>query len=392
MGERHMTTVQGTGATHTRATGSFVIPCFREEATVARTLHALDELAKQKATFDWEIIVVNDGSDDDTLGEATRAAQEMSAPVRILSHRRNAGLGAGMRTGIQASRGDVVLAVDCDLSYSIEDIGRLIDTWAKTHPHVVIASPYMEGGASVKVPKPLAVRSQAANKFLNFTSYHDVKTLTGMVRAYDGPFIRAMSLKAEGPDIMVEIIYKAQILRARIVEIPATLSWAGLEQRVSRSALTSTTSRMTTYRQLINGYLWRPFWVPLIPALLFGLVGIILTFTGHLGWNGLALACAVLFPVLLVLSLMSLQAKRYFEELYNLGFGLRAVQPVEPIRTPSVEILLDGQNRPASPIGDQQVDARYASHYDGALRHRDEASAPEPADEVSFNTASTPKD
>ena len=75
----------------------------------------------------------------------------------------------------------------------------------------MIASPYMEGGASVKVPRPLAVRSQAANKFLNFTSYHDVKTLTGMVRAYDGPFIRSLSLKAEGPDVMVEIIYKAQI-------------------------------------------------------------------------------------------------------------------------------------------------------------------------------------
>ncbi|MEL4505627.1 glycosyltransferase family 2 protein [Luteococcus sp. H138] len=339
-----MTPVQGTGATtHPRPTGSFIIPAFREETTVARTLRAIDELAQAKNAIDWEIIVVNDGSDDDTLGEAARAAQTLSTPARVLSHRRNAGLGAGMRTGIQASHGDVVVAVDCDLSYSIDDIGRLVDTWLETRPHVVIASPYMEGGQSVQVPKPLAVRSQAANKFLNFTAYHDVKTLTGMVRAYDGPFIRSLSLKAEGPDVMVEIIYKAQILRARIVEIPATLSWAGLEQRVSRSALTSTTSRLTTYRQLINGYLWRPFWVPLIPALVFGLVAVVLTLAGKLGWQGLTIALAILSTQLMVAALMSLQSKRYFEELYNLGFSLRAVHDVEPIRTPTVEIVPDHQ-------------------------------------------------
>lgn len=358
-----MTSTHGTGkpAAPKGQRGSFIVPAYKEQDTIARTLAALDALAMSKTDFDWEIIVVNDGSPDDTLAEATRAAQQLHTPVRILSHRKNAGLGAGMRTGIASSNGDVVLAVDCDLSYSIEDIGRLIDTWSQTHPHIVIASPYMEGGQSVQVPRPLAVRSQAANKFLNFTSYHDVKTLTGMVRAYDGPFIRSISLKAEGPDVMVEIIYKAQILRARIVEIPATLSWAGLEQRVSRSALTSTTSRLTTYRQLINGYLWRPFWVPLIPALVLGVLGAVLVIMGKLGWQGLAIVSCVLSMQLMVAALMSLQSKRYFEELYNLGFGLRAVQPVEPTRTPTTELVVepavfDSPTIPSSPLPSEPFD------------------------------------
>lgn len=343
-----MTTVQGTGASHNRPRGSFIVPCFREQDTVARTIHALDDLAQTKDHFEWEIIIVNDGSDDDTLGEATRAAETCRTKVRILSHRRNAGLGAGMRTGIAASRGDVVVAVDCDLSYSVEDLSRLVDTWEESHPHMVIASPYMEGGHSVQVPRPLAFRSQAANAILNKASYHDIKTLTAMVRAYDGPFIRSMALKAEGPDIMVEIVYKAQILRARIVEIPATLSWAGLDQRVSRSALTSTTSRMTTYRQLINAYLWRPFWVPMIPAALFSIIALVGICCGKLGWDGLTLGAFVLTFTLFTSSLMSLQNKRYFEELFNLGFGMRAVSPVEPIRTPSVELVLDRTNQVAT--------------------------------------------
>lgn len=372
-----MTTVQGTGARHGRATATFIVPCFREEATVARTIRALDELAHKKDSFVWEIIIVNDGSDDDTLGEATRAAEQCETRVRILSHRRNAGLGAGMRTGIAASQGDVVVAVDCDLSYSIDDLSRLIDTWEESHPHMVIASPYMEGGASLEVPRPLAVRSQAANAILSKASYHDIKTLTGMVRAYDGPFIRSLALKAEGPDIMVEIVYKAQILRCRIVEIPATLSWVGLDQRVSRSSLTSTRSRMTTYRQLINAYLWRPFWIPLVPGLLFGLLAVVLTCTGHLGWDGLANASAILAVTLVINAMMSLQSKRYFEELYNLGYGLRATSPVEPIRTPSTELVLDRTNSVASP---QLLATLEAQAPDPFEKLHD--PVPEPIDEV----------
>lgn len=328
----------GGAARKDRASVSLVVPCFREEATVAATLRQLDELAHRRAELTWEIIVVDDGSDDATSTEVAGVANTLLTPVVLLQHRRNAGLGAAMRTGISASDGDVVIAVDCDLSYSISVVERLLDTWLTSRPHIVMASPYMRGGHTEQVPQALETRSRVANRFLGWTAYHDLKTLTGMVRAYDGPFIRSLPLKAEDADIMVEIVYKAQVLRARIEEIPATLSWAGLETRVSRSALTSTRSRRTTYRQIVNGYLWRPFWVPLAPALVCGAIGIVLTALGKLGWHGLAVACVVLSATLLMNALMSLQSKRYFEELLNLGFGLRRVSGVEPVRSPTAQI------------------------------------------------------
>ena len=321
-----------------RPSVSLVIPCFREEATVAATLRQLDELARRRAELDWEMIVIDDGSDDATSTEVASVAEELPTPVVLLQHRRNAGLGAAMRTGISASGGDVVITVDCDLSYSVSVVERLLDTWLASRPHIVMASPYMPGGRTEQVPHALETRSRVANRFLGWTAYHDLKTLTGMVRAYDGPFIRSLPLKAEDADIMVEIVYKAQVLRARIEEIPATLSWAGLETRVSRSTLTSTRSRLATYRQIINGYLWRPFWVPLVPALVCGAMGIVLAALGKLGWQGLAVACVVLSVTLLINALMSLQSKRYFEELLNLGFGLRRVAGVEPIRSPTAQI------------------------------------------------------
>ena len=50
--------------------------------------------------------------------------------------------------------------------------------------------------------------------------------LTGMVRVYDGRFLRSLDLRAMDTEINTEIIYKAQILHARIVEIPAHLDWS----------------------------------------------------------------------------------------------------------------------------------------------------------------------
>ncbi len=334
------------GQGESKTTGSIVIPCFREEATVGRTLIALDEFASRRSEIEWEIVVVDDGSDDATSAVVAESATDLTTPVKLLRHRKNQGLGAGIRTGFGASIGDVVVAVDCDLSYGVSDIERLVDKWLVTRPHIVMASPYMTGGRTENVPHALEVRSRGANSLLSVCSYHDLKTLTGMVRAYDGPFIRAMPLKAEGADVMVEIVYKAQVLRARIEEIPATLSWTGIETRVSRSSLTSTTSRLTTYRQLINGYLWRPFWVPLIPAIVFGLAGAVLLVTGNLGWQGLAVTCSVLAVTLTMNSLMSLQSKRYFEELFNLGFGLRRVHDVEPNRAPMDRVAV-GQDKPS---------------------------------------------
>lgn len=318
--------------------GTFVVPAFREADSVAETIGLLSDLAQRLPSTSWDIVVVDDGSDDTTAEVASEAATHVDIPVIVVRHRVNSGLGGALRTGLSHSTGDVVVTVDCDMSYSIDDIERLVLTWLETRPHIVLASPYMDGGATVDVPSALEFRSRAANVFLGHMALGHHKTLTGMVRAYDGPFIRAMALKAVDADIMVEILYKAQLLRARIEEIPAVLSWQGLEHRVRRQTLTSYRSRWITYKQLVNGYLWRPFWFPLVPALLAGLIFVVLVVLGQVSWGALGVICGVLSVQLTVSSLMSLQSKRYFEELFNLGHDLRTASDRERSRVPS-EVL-----------------------------------------------------
>ena len=77
----------------------------------------------------------------------------------------------------------------------------MLDRIVKTQAQVVIASPYMRGGSISNVPWLRKSLSIWANRFLSYLSHSPVKTLTGMVRGYDGDFIRSLSLRSSGSAI-----------------------------------------------------------------------------------------------------------------------------------------------------------------------------------------------
>ena len=120
-------------------------------------------------------------------------------------------------------------------------------------------------------------------------------------------------------DINVEILYKTQLLRGTIVEVPAHLNWANLLHCATRSPVLSSRGRWNTAKSLVLSYLFRPFWFPMVPALLFGLFGIVVLAFGKISLGMLGVASLVLAVLLVVASLGMLQAKRYFEELYFMG-------------------------------------------------------------------------
>jgi len=296
---------------------SVVIPAYNEEAVIAASLREVSTaLTRAHPDFEWEVVLVDDGSSDGTLREVAAVAAELPVETVVVRHLRNAGLGGALRTAFGRTRGDVVLVLDADLSYSVADALALVEAWQRTRADVVIASPYMPGGRTVDVPTTLERRSRIANRLLSLTSQQDIRTLTGMVRLYDGPFLRSLSLKASDADINVEIVYKAEVLRARIVEVPATLDWSGLRERAGRTQLMSRRNRWVTAKTLVMTYLFRPFWFPLAPALLLGVAALVMICTGALGAEGWAVLLTVLSVNLAVASLSQLQAKRYFEELF----------------------------------------------------------------------------
>lgn len=300
-----------------QSTGTVLIPAYNEADSILGCLEQVVEILHHLPSYTWDVIVVDDGSLDKTAALVQDFADGSPLPVTLIRHKTNVGLGGGLRTGLAATTGDVVVVMDSDLSYSASTLVDLVETWQSSRAHVVVASPYMPGGSTMGVPTAIERRSRIANKLLSISALDDISTLTGMVRAYDGPFIRALPIKAVGPDVNVEILYKTQLLRGRIVEIPAVLDWSGLQSRQGRSRILSRSSRWTTAKSLVMTYLFRPFWFPLVPVLILAPLGLVLLAQGRIGWSGVGIVTVILAVQLTVSSLSMLQSKRYFEETYN---------------------------------------------------------------------------
>jgi hypothetical protein len=175
--------------------------------------------------------------------------------------------------------------------------------------------------------------SRWANRFLSMTAQGRISTITGLVRAYDGRFIRDLDLKAVDVDVNIEIVYKAQILRARIVEIPAVLDWTFIRAHRGRQRL-SARLVWNTLKSLVSGFLFRPFMFFFLPGVV--LTGIAVA-AGLADRHWLAALTLLLGIQLLSLGFITLQAKRYFEELFHLGTTVHA-----RLRAPDEEALRDG--------------------------------------------------
>lgn len=315
----------GQTADETRPSASVIVPAFNEASVIRESLAALVEyMTGLDERYEWEIVVVDDGSDDGTAG----IAEEFAAThpnVRVLRHPINLMLGQALRTAFNACTSDYLVVIDCDLSYSPDHVGRLLDTIVETGARIVIASPYMEGGRCTDVPFVRLLASRVANRILSLAASGRLRTLTGMVRAYDRRFVSAMNLKAMGVEVNTEIIYKAQLLRARIVEIPAHLDWRAVRATPRRS--TVRLAKGTAY-SLLSAFIFRPFMFFIVPGLLLALAGVGL-FVAEWATAGdgreLHLAAEIFLALAVLMcsiGIMALQAKRYFEELFHLGTSI----------------------------------------------------------------------
>ncbi len=107
----------------TRPYLSVVIPVFNEQAVIVSVLEKLSDLLINRLPANHEIIVVDDGSSDDTV---ERICQMTSGAIRLIQHPYNIGNGAAIKTGIRQSSGDVILMMDADGQHKVEDIPRLL--------------------------------------------------------------------------------------------------------------------------------------------------------------------------------------------------------------------------------------------------------------------------
>lgn len=105
---------------------SVVLPVFEEEAQIEALLEDVVATLNSQAE-DFEVVVVDDGSGDDTFEVLKAVHAKHPVSVRVARHLRNRGNGAALRTGIRLARKDIVVTMDADGQHSPEDIGRLLE-------------------------------------------------------------------------------------------------------------------------------------------------------------------------------------------------------------------------------------------------------------------------
>ncbi len=103
---------------------SVVVPLLNEQDNIGPLHEQITEVLADK--YDYEIIFVDDGSDDNSLGILT-GLQQADAKVRVIVFRRNFGQTAALSAGFDHARGEIILAIDADLQNDPADIPKMID-------------------------------------------------------------------------------------------------------------------------------------------------------------------------------------------------------------------------------------------------------------------------
>src|SRR3989344_5927120 len=120
---------------------SVVIPAYNESARIVPTLEKISRYLTDRKT-PYEILVVDDGSSDDTAARV-KAQADINPAIRLIRNDWNQGKGAAVKRGVINSWGEMVYFTDADLSPPIEEIEKFFPEFP--HHDVVIGSRAIDG-------------------------------------------------------------------------------------------------------------------------------------------------------------------------------------------------------------------------------------------------------
>jgi len=188
-----------------------IVPAYNEARTIEQVLRRLTEL-----DFDAEILVVDDGSIDETV-EVVGGLEAEIPGLRLIVHERNQGKGAAVRTGINASSGDFVMIQDADLEYDPSDIPKLLAPLFDGVADVVYGTRFRGG----ETQRAHLFWHYAGNRFLSLlTNILYNTTISDMevgYKAFNGELIR--SIKLVSNDFAFEPEVTAKVLRHKNIRL-----------------------------------------------------------------------------------------------------------------------------------------------------------------------------
>lgn len=160
---------------------SILVPIYNEEKSIARVVQEIKEVLNKLTHIEYEIILINDGSTDNSL----QIIKQIEG-INVLEHSRNKGYGASLKTGIKHSQYDWIMIIDADGTYPVAAIPELLK-YTDNHDQII--------GSREKKNNAIPFERRHAKKFLNrFASYiagRKVPDLNSGLRIFKKDIVRA---------------------------------------------------------------------------------------------------------------------------------------------------------------------------------------------------------
>jgi len=196
-----------------------LIPAYNEEAKITKTVMSIPR--RILGIDDVKVLVVNDGSTDRTVELALNGGAE-----KIVSHKKNMGVGAAFMTGIRTTitmNADIVVAVDADSQFDSNQIPELIIPILNNQADVVIGSRFQEN-IPKNIPKIKLFGNKIFSKLVSLVvGQKFTDTQTGF-RAYSKEALRSISVVNDftyTQEALIDLKFKG----FRIMEVPVSVKY-----------------------------------------------------------------------------------------------------------------------------------------------------------------------
>jgi dolichol-phosphate mannosyltransferase len=199
---------------------SIVVPAFNEEQYIEDTLESIDNVVMRK-NLAYEIVVVNDGSADETCARAQKYAGR-NGHVRVISYGKNVGKGHAVKLGFMQALGNIVFFTDGDRDIDLAKISDYME--ALKDGDIVIASKKHKG-SHVEVPFSRKILSECFNglvRILTGVPLKDTQSgLKAMRKSAFADIFPRLAVKRYAFD--VELLAVANLFGLKVVEMPVDI-------------------------------------------------------------------------------------------------------------------------------------------------------------------------
>lgn len=202
---------------------SIVMPTYNEAENIVDLIKAIDRQVKQKKEF----IVVDDNSPDGTSKLVKDFIKKSGKKyVRVETRYKDPGLANSIKRGIELSKGDVIVWLDCDFSMQPELIPKLLSRIEAGYD-IAVGSRFIKGGGFI-LEDSKGRRDSLLQIYLSRIMNYSIQILLGRsFRDYTSGFIairkyvfKNVTFRGDYGEYFIELIYKARAFRFKIVEIP----------------------------------------------------------------------------------------------------------------------------------------------------------------------------